>query len=278
MPGDVTRDDFTAQASRGACNSRGENSILSFTCHESVIARLLGSPSTTQGFYLPGTRQDALRMGMGEQGFDGDEKRQLQMAKRQTTRRVGCHDRGIEDNRAVGDCRDFLRHRRYAGCGRPSRSSRSRGRLLRRSRRARGRARSDHRPQGQQEGQGRALRPREPRGEFLGRRRRAERLRRQQLLQLHPLRHEGQGEDQRQLVERLPDRNRGRRQPVQVRQSVQRQPRQRVVERPPVGHLYGEQAARQGVARSARAPRRTTSSRIPSSSRVSTRRCMPTST
>ena len=70
-------------------------------------------------------------------------------------------------------------------------------RLLRRSRGARCRARGDHGPQGQQEGQGRALWPPEPRGDLLGRRRRAELLRPQQLLQPIPLRRQGQGQDQR---------------------------------------------------------------------------------
>ena len=73
------------------------------------------------------------------------------------------------------------------------------------------------------------------------------------------------------------DRNRGRRQPFQVRRSVQRQSRQRWFEYPQVSNLHGKQEVRQSVARSTRAQRRTTSSRIPSSSKVSIRRCMPTS-
>ena len=100
----------------------------------------------------------------------------------------------------------------------------------------------------------------------------------EQFLQLHPLRREGQGQDQRQLVERLPDRNRGRRQSIQVRQPVQRQHRQRSVERPQVSHLSGEQAATARSGSACRRRRRTTSPRIRLSSRVSIRPCMPTST
>ena len=66
-----------------------------------------------------------------------------------------------------------------------------------------------------------------------------------------PLRHQGQGKDQRRLVERLRDRDRGHRQSEQVRQPVQRQHRQRCVASPQGRDLAGEQDLRQGLARPA---------------------------
>ena len=102
------------------------------------------------------------------------------------------------------------RRRRHAhqrgGCARAGQGCRSRRRLLLRPRGAGRGARGDDGAQGQQEGLGDALRQSQQGRGLLGRRRREEHLRRRQQLRVVTLRHQGLGEDQRQLVQRFPPR------------------------------------------------------------------------